>query len=299
MSATYVIFIFNPTTGARVAIIDNALELTYVKRVNEAGVFSFAVNRSHKDIGFLVDKALVEIWRSDLDGGIAPYCDFYGLIRKRQTRGLPVNRVTVSGVGQMALLGWRTVNFRKAVANRTIFTSAKAETIMKTLVTYNATASATVVNNRISDGTWPDRTITVQADAAGGSTRDWECEQRNLLVTLKDLSRVGGGDFDLVKTGAMTWDFRFYAGQLGADRTASVKIGEDFGNMTNAELTEDWTNEKSVAIVGGQGEKADRVYVTVLGTNYTTSNKVEMFVNGSNYTQTGALTSIGLAALYQ
>lgn len=298
MPPFYELRVYN-VAGSQTALITDALDLNYVKRVNEPGLLTFTLPRGHDATQYLIDKAQVEVWRADDSYSITPYCDFYGMVRKMSVKGLPTERLTVTCPGQMSMLGWRTVNFRAAVANRSLFTARPAEEIMKNLVTYNATTSATVANSRISDGTWADRTITIQAGTTGGNTRDWECTQKNLLGTLKDLSRVAGGDYDLVKTAASTWDFRFYSGQLGTDRTASVIISEERGNMANAELIVDRSEEKTVAIVGGQGEKANKTYVTELGTNYSTSNKIEMYVDGSSYSTTAGLTATGQSALYQ
>jgi hypothetical protein len=127
----------------------------------------------------------------------------------------------------------------------------------------------------------------VEADGANGNTLDWNCAFDNLLVSLQELARVAGGDFDLVKTAAATWEFRWYTGQLGTDRSATVEISLDRGNM--GVPVKSWNKrirEKTVAIVMGQGVEDDRDYEIRTGTNYNVStNNREIYVNASDVPQ--------------
>lgn len=175
------------------------------------------------------------------------------------------------------MLGWRIVAWPAATANRSKFTSAKAETIMKTLVEYNAGASATTGNGRHRTGTITG--ISTAADAAGGNTLDWYCAHAILLETLQKLALVAGGDFDLVKTGAQAWEFEFYPGQLGTDRSGEVVFALDYDNMANPRFRTGRLGEKTVAIVGGQGEDSQRDITVRTGANYSSSNDIEVFVD--------------------
>src|SRR5690606_30648784 len=136
------------------------------------------------------------------------------------------------------------------------------ETVMKALVTYNATSSGTTADGRIRNVATGGLTITVEADGGGGNTVDWYCAHDHLLETLQKLARIAGGDFDLIKTAATTWDFKFYDGQRGTDRSSSVIFSLDHGNMARPRYQIDRREERTVAIVGGGGEGDDRTFVT-------------------------------------
>jgi hypothetical protein len=202
------------------------------------------------------------------------------------------------------LLGTRHAAFYAGTTNRTEFAAQSAETIMKTLVSYNLGSNALAANSRIRDGVLSSKwcglyTISNQTDAAGGNTKAWSCAWRNILVTLQDLVAAGaGGDFDLIKTAATTFEFRFYSGQRGTNRTSSLVFALNRGNMAEPDWQWDRINEKTVAIVAGQNEGADRVVVTRTGTDYATNNDIEVFVDGRSYVTTGGLQATGDQSLF-
>lgn len=120
---------------------------------------------------------------------------------------------------------------------------------------------------------------------------DWYCSNDNLLETLQALALVGGGDFDLVKSDlnseALVWDFRFYDGQLGIDRSATLTFAIGRGNMIDPLFEMNREEEATIAIVGGEGIEADRDYLTRTGTNYSANNHIEMFVSSHAETVAG------------
>ncbi len=154
---------------------------------------------------------------------------------------------------------------------------------MNLLVTYNITSSATTGNGRKRNGTnWPATQITVQEDLEGGNSLNWYCFGQNLLENLQKLAPIAGGDFDLVKTSPTAYEFRWYLGQLGTDRSATVKFALGLGNMGLPEYSESRIDEKTVACVWGQGEDSARDYATRTGANYATTNDIELFVDAND-----------------
>ena len=152
-------------------------------------------------------------------------------------------------------------------------------------MTYNAAASATTGNGRKRDGAIAG--LTVQADITAGNTLDWRCHGKNLLETLQELALVGGGDFDLIPSSPTAYEFRWYAGQRGADRTATVTFAMPLGNMAEPALPT--LDQRTVAAVLA-GEGGDRDYVTRTGTN-TAGNDNELYVDAKDIEkgQTAAL----------
>jgi len=194
----------------------------------------------------------------------------------------------------MSLLGKRCVMWNANTANRSAFSAAKAETIAKTLVSYNIGASATTVNGRILDGV--NSLISVQADAAGGNTLDWFCEWANLLETLQELAEVGGGDMDLVPvTGG--YEFRWYAGQRGTDRSATLLFALERGNIANPRYVLSTVEMKNAVVVGGKGEDAERATAVVLSSEHTSATQAEMFENATDVETSDGLSDRGAAAL--
>jgi hypothetical protein len=102
---------------------------------------------------------------------------------------------------------------------------------------------------------------------------------------------VGGGDFDLVKSDlnseSLAFDFRFYPGQLGTDRSASLTFAVGRGNMIDPLFELNREDEATIAIVGGQGKEDDRDYLTRTGANYGANNHIEMFVSSHAETTAG------------
>jgi hypothetical protein len=271
---------------------------TYSKAVDEVGLLQFALPADHAAIAYLTDKAQVEVWRRDTGRGVAWHADYYGLVRTTQYQypSDSPETFTVWCPSQLSMLGWRIVAWAANTASRSAFTTAKAETIMKTLVSYNAASSATVANGRIREGAISG--LTVAADGAAGNTLDWNCAYANLLKTLQDVAKVAGGDFDLIASGAGTWEFRFYTGQRGTDRTTTVLFALERGNMANPVLTDSRADEATVCIVGGQGEGAARTTATRTGTNYNaTTNNIETFKDGRSLTTAAGLNAAGDEAL--
>ncbi len=293
MSVEYQLRVYSPS-GQIQHIVSDMLNLAYVREVNSPGVLNFDLPAGHLAIDDFVNDSQVEVWRQDLAAGLSWYCDFYGFWRGEQRSanadGAPLYRAMC--VGQMDLLRRAVVAYRAATANRSEFTTVPAETIAKRLVTYNATSSGSLADGRMRTVTLTG--IVLQGDAGNGPNLTMRCAWRNLLETLKDLAELGGGDFDLVKTSAAQWEFRWYSGQLGSDKTSTVRFALNYGNMANPVLRRDYTREPTVAIVGGQGTEASREIAVRTGVNYSAAhNAAEIFVDARGETTTAALEASG------
>lgn len=278
--------------------------LAYRNEVNAPGYAQITFAGNHPARSLLPTNGQAEIYRRNTDLGVAWYRDFVGVFRGQTHTTRETGNWTIDCPGIMSVLGWRSVAWYAGTSNRSTFSAVAAETIMKTLVSYNAGANATAANGRIRDGVTGGKlsnlwTISNQADGAGGTTKTWSCAWDNLLGTLQALQKTGaGGDFDLIKTAASTFEFRWYAGQRGTDRTAGVIFSLDRGNMAQPEYTFSRQNEATVAIVAGQGDGTSRVVTTRNGAEYSSSNDIEAFVDGRSYSTTAALQAIGDKAMF-
>ena len=286
------------TTGAKIAEVTDYNWLSYSRRVLEPGIARFELPGNHALVNMLGLDYQIEIWRRNTDMGLAWYADYYGFHRGLELSNKnSIDLATITAPGQMSLLSRRTIAYYSGTASRTQFTTTAAETICKTLVSYNAGPNALAANSRFRDAVITG--LTVEADSARGTTLDWSCANVELLKTLADIARVGGGDFDLLNTGSSTWQFKWYPGQLGADRHTTVLFSVALGNMENPVYTYDRTAEKTVAIVGGAGTGSGRPVIYITGPDYVAgSNDVEEFVNGSSFTTVAGLTAEGNRAMY-
>lgn len=295
--------VYQPATngGELVAQIDGTSfrNLAYTRAVNAPGVLSFGVDTDHPAFPYIVNDAIIEIWRRNVSQGLDWYRDYVALIRSIQREYTNHDRLNVQCAGLLSLLARRIIAWYASTSNRSSFAAVVAETIMKTLVSYNAGSFATTGNSRLRNGIIAG--LGVQGDGAQGNALSLSCAYDNLLSTLQFISSPGGGggDFDLVRTGETTCEFRWYSGQLGTDRTASIIFALEYDNMAHPVYTVNTFNLKSVAIVGGQGQDSARAVAIRTGSEYASGVDIETFVNGNNEATAAALNSKGDIALAQ
>jgi Siphovirus ReqiPepy6 Gp37-like protein len=268
-------------------------QLSYTRVLNGVGTLMFDLDSDHDAIADLEQDGQVEVWRRDTANSIDWYCDFYGLFvdeeRSADDNGNTLYRAICPD--QMDFIKREYVLWYANTANRSLFSAIKAETILKTLATYNITASATTGNGRLY--TTDIANISVAADGAGGNTITFYCAQQNLLEAMQDIARIGDRDFYLTKTGAQAWQFNT-AQYLGMDRSASVSFALGYGNMSNPVLKRNRLNEITVVVVGGQGDETTRPFVRRTGTNYNSSyNSKVLFYPATEYTTTAGLNAAG------
>jgi hypothetical protein len=290
MTWSYEIRTYTPA-GVPLARLSDFSWLSCTTRVNAPGMLSLGLPGDHAAIAGLSHRSHIELWRKDDDLGLDWYRHFGGLYLHQGRKQAEERTFSAACPGYGWLLGTRTVNWAANTANRSTFTTAKAETIMKTLVSYNAGASATVANGRKREGALTG--LTVQADGAHGNTLDWNCWGAVLLETLQKLAAVGGGDFELVKTGTNTFQYQWFTGQRGTDRSASVIFALERGNMGAPEYSYNRLDERTAACVWGKGEGALRAYATRTGADYSAANDCEVTVNASDVDTTAGLQARG------
>jgi len=266
------------------------LSLAYRKAVNAPGLLVFSLNADDTAASFLEHRGIVEVWRKD--AGVAWYRDFTGLILRRSYKYTDRNVVTVYCPGIIWLLGTRGVAYYAGTADKTVFTADAAETIANALVKFNATSSATTTAGRIRNGAISG--LSVETASTARNTLDWYCAWDNLLESLQNLAKAGGGDFDVVPLStAGTFQWRWYTGQLGTDRTATVTFSLDYGNMAQPTYDYDRREEAGIVIVLGQGEGSSRATVT----RTSGDSDVELLADARDVETTAGLRARGDARL--
>lgn len=287
--------------GALTDIVDAYDSFSYTKRVNGTGgwVLRFAKRADETQtafetrVGLWVLDAQVEFWHTNDNPAIAWRKDFEGLVRwQRWYVRLDGSLVfEVGGRGYNDLLARRII-YAAAGTAHAAWSATAAESIMKDIVAYQVGASAAAARQTTG--------LTVQADGANGNSLTLRRAYRNVLEVLQEIAKIGGGDFDVVGTGAATYEFRWYTGQLGTDRSATVIFALERGNMASPSLTVKRQDEVNAVYVGGQGEGEDRAIVSRTDAALiadSTWNRCELFVNATNETTTAGLNAVGDARL--
>jgi len=290
MTATWQIRLKN-MAGALVAIIDDYESLSLLRRVNGMGAYALRMNGNDEKCGLFELDGQIEFWRRDAANGIDWYKEFEAFHRTPAWHFSPEDKLVFesTGPGYAELLARRVVQDKTGTAEAT--KAGVAETIVKAFVNEQCGPGA---------GARAQAGLAIQADAATGNVIRLARPFRYVLEVAQEAADIGGGDFAVVGTGAATFEFRWYDGQLGTDRSSTVIFALERGNMAEPELCVDRLNEVTAVLVGGQGSESDRE--TLWRTDAariaeSTWNRREQFINDSNEPVIAGLQDKGDVAL--
>jgi len=162
--------------------------------------------------------------------------------------------------------------------------SGLAEAVAKSYVEENAATGARAIPG-----------LTVQADGGFGNQVTFKKAHRNLLETVQEIVKVGGGDIDVVSTGPATYEFRWYDGQRGTDRRDSVDFSLDLGNMGQPTMEIKHHDEITAVLVGGQGQGPDRELIWRTSDRIDSSiyNRIEKWRDARQEDETEGLEILG------
>ena len=277
MGTEYKVRAYN-AAGTMVDEFTDFVGLAYRKVVNGVGIGEVILPGQHRVIERLDHRASLEVWRRNRALGLSWVLDFTGLFLDRQLDYTDQETFTLRCPEINWLLSTRHNLWYAGRAGRTQFTSIAAETILKSVVGYNCGPDATALGGRIRDGAIAN--LSIETDAAGGNTLNVYCAWTNVLRILQSVAKVAGGDFDLVRTAPAVWEFRWFPGQLGTDRTDAVTFSLAFGNMASPSYRYNRRDEKTYAIVAGQGQGEIRDVVGQASATWSAANDVEVFGDG-------------------
>ena len=281
--------------GTMLATLTDFQWFSVVKQVNRAGMMQVGLKGRHDVLSLLQPNCQMEMWWRDPAETTIWSRLFTGKFEDEDWEGARSPRAVLAVFGPLKQFDYRVVNWYSGYASRSQFTAGPAETIMKTLVNYNAGAAALASNGRKCDGVISGGGGA--ADLGRGNVTDWACHGRILLETLQDLAEVAGGDFDLAKTGDASWEFEFYPGQLGGDLSADVTISKESSTLANAQYTVRRSRNRTAALVWGQNEGAARDYVTQTGNGWSADNHRELYVEATDIDDPALLPDRGKATL--
>jgi len=244
--------------GVRIALLDQVLWLGATRRVNDVGALTLGLPKSF-DQTLLERDRMVQVWRAPRGGRLHMWRAYFVDGWRLATQG-NLDLLTVRGSDSNAIAGWRIIAY--AAGESESSKSGAADDMMKEMVEENLGSSAESARD------WSDY-VTVQGDLSAGPSLEKRFAWKNLLDRLQNISlaaKEAGTEvwFDFVPVvgvDSMTFDFRTYTGQPGADRTADsaqTVFDQERGNLEEAFLEYEYRGEVTYCYALGQGQLSHR-----------------------------------------
>jgi len=279
--------------------------LDYVLSVGRIGVLHMTLPATFDDTLIALDSR-IGVWRSisgnppQLDGGavflarIFQYANDY-------------TKITAFHVNE--LYARRIIDYQATLSESQKGATA-SDDLIKAFVRENM--SSGITGNRQGTQTQADLSalLSVQANLSQGASIAKAAAWRNLLDVIREIadSSTQNSTYltsEIVSPTESTLEARTFTTVRGVDHRASssgpVIFSEARGNLSNAVLTYDYSQEITVAIAGGQGKGTDRLVRTSIDTTRIASspfNRREVFVDMSNVSDETQLQSEADAAVW-
>jgi hypothetical protein len=266
----------------------------YTDQVNDQQPLVFALNADDPQAASMAELDIFEVMLRNkvlgiqaVDGGFVR--SYVGILRDwdMATNDYGVTAMEYRCAGENHILSWRSVLYPANVNNRSSFSGAAAETLYKTLAQYNLTIDASTANGRQRDGdllAGMGYDITIAGDGGLGNPISAAFMGANVLSVMQKLAERAGGDFALRWQGGDAWEFDFYVGQLGQDKSSGserVLFSLATDTMRGPRLKRFGARATSAA-AAGQGEDDQRMIEVVTGPDYAADYDFEMFVDARN-----------------
>jgi hypothetical protein len=282
MAPIYTVMLRN-SAGALQSVSQDYLDLAISRTVNAPDVAALIYDSNSANVQYLVQGAIIEIYREDAEAGIASTQEFGGFIRRVVRTINDRTTYEITALGAMSLLGDRIVAWKAGINNRSKFTAKPAETIVRTLVVTNAGNQATVAGGRILEGTLITPNIAFPATAGTGTVLNVSFAYQNVLEAVQKVCEDGGGDFSVTYNPTSNqFSAQWHLGQLGTDRSATVKLSVPLGTIGELIVNDDRIEDFTAVIVGGQGEGKARGIATRPATLPTELSSREYFADARN-----------------
>lgn len=230
------------------------------------------IEQNSPHVQYFVTDAIIEVRRKLARPGANWYVEstlFHRTPDHRDTSGQRKQFISYSR-GLNDLLHRRFVLYSANSAQT--LKSGPGETVMKEFVEENAGPSASSASRKSTAWTAPIFGFTVELDAGRGATWQGARAWQNILDVLNEISVVSSVDFDVVRTGPRTFEFRTYYPQYGQDLSASVLFSSGFGNMTNVVFVQSRTEEVNAVVVLGPGQESSRITLADADTTATVAS---------------------------
>ena len=273
MGACNMVLYFNKLENdefTRIAVIDYATSVIWVKRFNAVGQFEIYIKAS-TELYNLLDG---DIFITRDESNVAMYVEKIALTTDEENG----DYLTISGRSAECILSWRIVQRAVYSSNTTT-----AEIIIRDQITRQLIYSSIIVNpNAI---TW----LTL------GTNHQWQD-----LITRQYTGKIL---LDVVQELCVTYDYGFEFAWNGSGFTINLYKGTDrsfdqstntfvvfspeFENLGNTEYIKDTSNFANAAIIGGEGEGNDRIYAFVNPDNIEGFYRRVIFIDARNSSSDG------------
>ena len=293
MAVNYELWLTDNTGETRLALLDMFSSFQYARVQNDVGAWWVELPADFDEDLITVD-GRVEFWRGWEAGKLA--LDFVGFIRRLRFEmdkdGQEI--ITISGPDANDILDRRIVAYAAG--------SAQAS---------NTDEADDMISARFRQNMGDTATDTDRDMTAFGFTREGFLSQapsitkafawRNVLKTMQDIAVASTTTvyFGLEPLSASEFEFRTRVGQWGQDRSdntssAFLQFGPQWGNVENASLEYDYTEEVTYVYAGGQGEQSEREIVELEDTTRTARspiNRREAFADARSDALTDGVTA--------
>ncbi len=305
--ATYEIWMTNDA-GVRLAQLDDVLGLSASRMKNAIGYTTLQVKPTFDTSLMKVDN-IVQICRAPTGGVLSLWRPYFVRKWKYATRG-SAETLLISGPDVNDLLRRRLVAAYsgQSPSEKTDY----ADDMMKDIVT-EAMSDALLPVPDAGTRAWDD--LSVQADVSAGPILTASIAWKRLLQksgsgVLTDLAKasaVAGTEifFDIavssVTSSSIALEFRTKTGQPGADLTTTgLVFDQERGNLSDAYLEYDYTDEVNYVYAGGPGGEASQDVQQVYdATRYGASRwaRCEGYADARSQAESNGIREVGRAAL--
>lgn len=294
-------------SGVPLATIADYAALDYVLNSTPGGVGVLELTLPTSfDATLLRPDGRIGVWRSI--NGRPPYLD-NGAIYLIECLKVRSRATWLRAAHASTLLDRRIIAY--AAGSAYTSKSGAADNLIKAYWDENA-GSAIVAADRDGAETMADLSawVSVAANLGAGASVSKAAARRVLMDVARELAESSATagtylTFEILSPEEGALELRTYAGQRGVDHTADspqpVILSEARGNLENAELTIDYTDEATWISAGGVGEQSARLIATALDATRMGSSpfgRKERFVDMANVADATQLADEADAALW-
>lgn len=250
---------YNGRTFDKIAVLDNAKSVIWVKRYADCGEFEIYINATSELLNLLL-KGEIIVTRDDDD--VAMYIEKIQLTVDNENG----NFIIISGRTAECILARRVIN------KQTIL-SGKAENAIRKLLTDN------IINP--SDSNRKVDIITLSEVNSWTETINMQITGDDLLTAVRDICKSYGYGFKLSYENNK-FVFYLYKGQDRSYRQSSnsfVVFSPQFENLIKSEYVRDDTETSKYAYIAGEGEGINRKIVSLSVGTLTGLMRKEIWVD--------------------
>ena len=292
--------------GARLADASNFLSLSYTRVVNDIGSLTLVLPGDYNMQNVRAPDGRIEVWRRLSTSREYLETDAVWLIKKvvQNIDARGAKTIVIEAVTPLHLLRepGRFVNYAAGSAQAS-YSAAAADDQIKSVARQNIGTSATGARNIAAYITVDPSTSQAASIAKSFAWRD--CLK--VMQEFADASTQAGTycAFDIIANAPDALSFTTFVQQRGVDHrfpggNNPVLLSSEMGNLGEVALTQDWSEEVTYALAGGQGEESSRLTASSQDTARQALSPFglrELFVDATQYSSTTGLSSEAAAAV--